>query len=388
MLIPYTTDAPVYYWPFATVGLIVANVVIFFGVAFGNLGDFDGWMLEYGNGLHPDQWFRSMFMHGSLEHLVSNMLFLWVFGLVVEGKLGWWKFLCCYMAIGVSEAAIEQAVMLGYSGETYGSLGASAAIFGLMAMAAIWAPMNEITFMWLIWYFWSHTVDVGIAVLAVVYTGLEILMLLITAGGAGGSWLHLGGFLLGIPLGVVLLKRGIVDCEGWDIFHVWSGDYGSFKKEPEPQEVFAKVDAVRQSRDAQMLVEAKKQLRLFLQNGNAAAALKLYEKMKEVGGGLTLDRDELLAIVQSLHKEKRWTESAPYMGQFIQRFPAQADAMRIKLAQICVLELERPGKALELLHDVDKSKLTEQQATLIKRIAAKAQQMQMEGTVEFDVDTW
>jgi hypothetical protein len=137
-----------------------------------------------------------------------------------------------------------------------------------------------------------------------------------------------------------------------------------------------------------MLVEAKKQLRFFLQNGNAAAALKLYEKMKEVGGGLTLDRDELLVIVQSLHKEKRWTESAPFMGLFIQRFPAQADAMRIKLAQICVLELDRPGKALELLRDVDKSKLNEQQAALIKRIAAKAKQLQMEGTVEFDVDTW
>jgi hypothetical protein len=53
-----------------------------------------------------------------------------------------------------------------------------------------------------------------------------------------------------------------------------------------------------------------------------------------------------------------------------------------------VLELERPGKALELLRDVDKSKLPEPQVTLIKRIAAKARQMQMEGTVEFDVDTW
>jgi membrane associated rhomboid family serine protease len=386
MLIPYTTDAPVYYWPFATVGLIAANIVVFCGVLFGNLGDVENWMLEYGNGLHPDQWFLSLFMHGSIGHLVSNMLFLWVFGLVVEGKLGWWKFLCCFLAIGVTQSAIEQIAMLNYGGETYGSLGASAAIFGLIAMAAVWAPMNEITFAWIFWYT-VHTIEISIAMLAVIYTGIEILMLIL-AGGIGSGWLHLGGFVLGIPLAVVLLKRGIVDCEGWDIFHVWSGDYGAFKKEPEPQEVFAKMDAVRQSRDEQMLSNAKKQFRAFLQKGNPPAALKLFEKMKEVGPGLTMERDELLAIVKWLHKEKRWADSAPYMSEFIQQFSAQADAMRIRLAQICVVELQRPGKALDLLAKLDTAKLPEQQATLVKRIMAKARELQMEGTVELDVDTW
>ncbi len=388
MLIPYTTDAPVYYWPFATVGLIALNIVVFCGVAFGNLGDVEEWMLVYANGLHPDQWFRSMFMHGSIEHLIGTMLFLWVFGLVVEGKLGWWKFLCCYLAIGVTQSMIEQIVMLGYMGETFGSLGASAAIFGLMAMAAIWAPMNEITFAWILWYMWAHTVDISIAVLAIIYFGLEIIILLVTGGNAGSSWMHLAGFFLGIPLGIVLLKSGIVDCEGWDIFHVVSGDYGSFKKEPEPQEVFAKVDAVRHSRDEHTLIEAKKQFRFYLQQGNADAALKLFEKMKHVGHGLKLDRDELLAMIRLLHKDKRWTDSAPFMGEFIAQFPQQSDAMRIKLAQICVVELQRPGKALDLLADVDKAKLPPDQATLVKRITAKARELQMEGTVELDVETW
>jgi len=35
MLIPYSTDAPVYYWPFATVGLIVVNVALFAAIVFG-----------------------------------------------------------------------------------------------------------------------------------------------------------------------------------------------------------------------------------------------------------------------------------------------------------------------------------------------------------------
>jgi hypothetical protein len=315
------------------------------------------------------------------------MLFLWVFGLVVEGKLGWWRFLCCYLAIGVTQSAIEQTVMLGHSGEMPGSVGASAVIFGLMAMAAVWAPLNEISFFWL-FFVRTGTFDVSIAILAAFYAGWEILMFFLPGGAAGSSWLHLGGFVLGLPLAIVLLKRKVVDCEGWDMFHVWRGDYGSFKKEPAPADVIAKVDAHRQSRNEKLLTDAKQQFRVFLEQGNPLAALRLYEKMKEAGSTISLTREELLKVVQALHAAKRWQDSAPYMAEFIERFPEQADPMRIKLAQICVVELQRPGKALDLLADVDQSKLPEQHATLAKRITAKAHALEAEGVVELDVETW
>src|SRR5262245_11868944 len=147
---PYSTDAPVYYWPLATVGLIVANIVVFALMAGGMITDPDAWMLSFADGLHAEQWLTSMFSHAGIEHLLGNMLFLWVFGLVVEGKLGWLKFLTCYLGIGLTQAMLEQIVMLGYTGEVQGSLGASSAIFGLMAMAAVWAPKNEVTFFYLI----------------------------------------------------------------------------------------------------------------------------------------------------------------------------------------------------------------------------------------------
>lgn len=387
MLIPYSTDAPVYHWPLATVGLIVANLLVFVGVVSGNLGPVENWVLSYGDGLHPQQWMLSTFMHGSLEHLIGNMLFLWVFGLVVEGKLGWWKFLACYLGIGVTQSMCEQLIMLGYEGDPNGSLGASAAIFGLMAIAAVWAPMNNINFVLGFWYR-ATDFEVNISVVAACYTGFEMLMLMLTGGAEGSSWLHLGGMAIGFPLGVVLLKTGQVDCEGWDLFHVMSGDYGSFKKEPAPAEIFAKVDARQRKRDEGQLTGAKEQFALYLKNGNPAAAFLLYEKMKQVVGGLQLDRGELLALIKWLHSEKRWADSAPFMAELIERFPDQADPIRIKLAQICVVELGRPGKALDLLAEVDMTKQPEAQTALVKKIAAKARQMQNEGEVELDVEAW
>jgi membrane associated rhomboid family serine protease len=388
MLIPYSTDAPVYYWPFATVGLIVANVAAFVGVLTGNLGPIENWVLAYGEGLHPQQWFLSMFMHAGIEHLVGNMLFLWVFGLVVEGKLGWWKFLPCYVGIGALQAMCEQIIMSGYTGDSSGSLGASAAIFGLMGMAAVWAPMNEIRFLFLFFFVRAVEFDVGISIVAAFYAGLEVLTLIMSGGAEGSSWLHLGGMAIGFPLAVALLKTGVVDCEGWDLFHVFRGDYGAFKKEPEPAEVLAKADARQRRKDEGRLVGAKEQVSAYLQNGNPATALLLYEKMKETAGGLRLDRGQLLALIKWLHGQKRWGDSAPLMAEVIARFPEGSDAVRIKLAQICVVELNRPGKALDLLAEVNATKLPDEHAILGKKVAAKARRMQEEGTVELDVDTW
>ncbi len=388
MFIPYSTDAPVYYWPFATVGLIVANVVIFAAAAFGVMPA-DRWVLSFGHGLHVDQWLLSIFMHAGPGHLLGNMIFLWLFGLVVEGKLGWWKFLCCYLAIGMGQMGIEQVAMLGYEGEITGAVGASGAIFGLIAMAMIWAPLNEITFFyWIAFYVGAY--DISIALMAGLYTGWEVLMILLSGGEAGTSWLHLTGFVLGLPFGIVLLKRGVVDCEGWDAFNVWAGNTGAFKKEtsPPPAEVFAKVDAHKKKQGELLLVDATKQCRFYLENKNVPAAIKLFEKMRDVCRGLKLERAELLTIIQALHAEKRWKDSALYMAEIISRFPQQSDAVRITLAQICVLELQRPGKALDLLTGIDERSLPEKQATLVKRIRAKAKQMLQEGAVELDVETW
>jgi membrane associated rhomboid family serine protease len=387
LFVPYSTDAPIYHWPIATVVLIVTNIVVFVVVVVGGHLSPYSWILSFGDGLHPHEWLSSIFMHAGPGHLIGNMMFLWLFGLVVEGKLGWWRFLCCYLAIGMGQMAITQLAMLGYTGESTGALGASGAIFGLIAMAMIWAPVNEITyFYWVAFY--VGTFDLSIALMAGLYAGWEVLMICLFGSDAGSSWLHLTGFILGLPLGIVLLKRGIVDCEGWDAFHVWRGETGAFKKEEPPKEILAKVDAKRKEKDKQLLGGAQQQFRFFLQKGNVAAAVQLYEKMQNVRGGIAPTRDEWVAMIHWLHAEKRWAESAPFMAKLLAAFPENADLVRLKLAQICVVELQRPAKALELLGAVSAKKLPQQQLQLCKRVHAKAIQMQSEGVVELDDDSW
>ena len=94
-------------------------------------------ILQYGT-FKPWQWITSNFMHAGIMHLLGNMFCLWGFGLVVEGKIGWWRFLLVYLGIGITQCGLEQTLML--FADEGGSLGASAIIYGLMAMCMVWAP--------------------------------------------------------------------------------------------------------------------------------------------------------------------------------------------------------------------------------------------------------
>jgi membrane associated rhomboid family serine protease len=69
--------------------------------------------------------FTSMFLHGGLLHIGSNMLYLWIFGNNVEDTLGHFRFLVFYVTCGLV-AAIAQILMSAHS--ALPMLGASGAI--------------------------------------------------------------------------------------------------------------------------------------------------------------------------------------------------------------------------------------------------------------------
>ena len=161
IVIPTGTDAPIYHWPYATVALIVLNAVLLFAVPpeagkvrlnekdeviedVETVSNFERYSLAVGDGsLHPVQWVTHNFLHFGLMHLAGNMLFLWAFGIVVEGKLGALKYLLAYLAIGTLHGAFVQ-ILLRNSGMDQHAAGASAVVYGLLAVCMVWAPRNEL----------------------------------------------------------------------------------------------------------------------------------------------------------------------------------------------------------------------------------------------------
>src|SRR6187551_3829717 len=74
-------------------------------------------------------WFTAMFLHGSWDHILGNMLFLAVFGKNVEDRLGHLGYLVLYLAGGFVATMTQTAMTLlaGTAGDaTLPTLGAAA----------------------------------------------------------------------------------------------------------------------------------------------------------------------------------------------------------------------------------------------------------------------
>ena len=179
LFFPYNTDAPIYHYPIAPITLIAACALVFFGTLGLEEEQLVTYYLIHGE-VQPLQWLTSSFLHADFLHLLGNMLFLWVFGLVAEGKLGWFKFLPFYLGMSIFQNATEQFVALAFPapsiwGAPSASLGASAAIFGVMAMAVVWAPKNTISCALVYWITRTAYFEVSILGFACFFVCLDLI---------------------------------------------------------------------------------------------------------------------------------------------------------------------------------------------------------------------
>jgi membrane associated rhomboid family serine protease len=139
----------------------------------------------------------SMFLHGSIAHVLGNMLFLWIFGNNVEDRLGPIGYLFFYLAAGVI-AAVSFVALNAHSVDPI--VGASGAIAGVMGAYLIWFPRARI--LSLVGFF-------PLYLPAVVVLGIWFLLQFATNPNEGVAWqAHVGGFIFGMLVALVLRPRG------------------------------------------------------------------------------------------------------------------------------------------------------------------------------------
>lgn len=136
--------------------------------------------------------FSSMFLHGSILHLLGNLWFLWVFGDNIEDRLGHSRFLWFYLLGGIV-AALSQGLASGFASEIP-MIGASGAVSAVLGAYIMLYPRALI--LSLIGWF-------PIPVPAFVYLGYWLLIQILGSfmGVQGiAFWAHIGGFLAGLAL--------------------------------------------------------------------------------------------------------------------------------------------------------------------------------------------
>jgi len=217
-VIPLKDDNPVSIFPFVTIGLIAVNAAVLVlqfisplgpqRVAFA-YGAIPSVLLTFSSAqpIHPVLTvFTSMFMHGGLLHLATNMLYLWIFGNNIEDKLGHVRFIIFYLLCGVA-ASYGHAItdpssripMIGASGAVAGVLGAylylfprariHTLIFFGFFVQVVKLPAIFVIGLWILFQFLNGLISKGFA------------------GQGGVAWFaHIGGFIAGLVL-IMLVFR-------------------------------------------------------------------------------------------------------------------------------------------------------------------------------------
>lgn len=94
------------------------------------------------------QFFTYMFLHGNFMHIFFNMFVLYMFGLVIEHSLGEKKYLTLYFVSGVGSAVLYLLLTSIFSGgmglANVPMLGASGAVFGILAAYGFMFPKNTV----------------------------------------------------------------------------------------------------------------------------------------------------------------------------------------------------------------------------------------------------
>nr|WP_295889655.1 rhomboid family intramembrane serine protease [uncultured Devosia sp.] len=144
------------------------------------------------------------FLHADWLHLLSNMLFLWVFGDNIEDAMGHIKYLLFYLACAVCAALAHLAFNMGDNGPLIGASGAVAGVMGayillypharvfVLARLVIPIPLPVPAF-WMLG-FWVAT---------------QLFYVVVGSDQPVAWWAHLGGFAAGLVLAAGFRRREV-----------------------------------------------------------------------------------------------------------------------------------------------------------------------------------
>jgi membrane associated rhomboid family serine protease len=210
-VIPLSDGIPARRFPWVNVALIVANFAVWIFYELPHLNSsvlhasFYACALDHS--CHAPEawgvsWFTAMFMHGSWDHILGNMLFLAIFGKNVEDAFGHLRYLAFYIAGGFV-ATMTQAVVTLLAGSASAAhvptLGASGAIAAVLGAYYVLFPDSRVLTLVIVFL---------VRIPAWVFLGVWFLFQLVEGnfglfsasanGGGTAFFAHVGGFLFGL----------------------------------------------------------------------------------------------------------------------------------------------------------------------------------------------
>lgn len=150
---------------------------------------------------------RSMFFHGGWLHLISNMLYLWIFGDNIEDRLGKIPFLLLYFISGYAAVYAQVAIDPVSRVPLVGASGAIAGVLGAYALLYPRASVRGLIF----FGFFAQFVELpalivlGFWFILQLFNGLASLGVNTMSGGVA-FFAHVGGFVAGLLIAQLMIR--------------------------------------------------------------------------------------------------------------------------------------------------------------------------------------
>ena len=210
-MIPLSDGIRARSFPFVNVALIVANFCVWIFYELPHLGSAvyhaSFYPCSVNGTCHAPEpwgisWFTAMFLHGSWDHILGNMLFLAIFGKNVESAFGHLRYLVFYIVGGFVAFVAQTAMTLLFApaaAAAVPTLGASGGIAAVLGAYFVLYPNSRIL---------TLVVVVPVRIPAWVFLGLWFVYQLFEGnyglfsasanGGGVAFFAHVGGFVFGV----------------------------------------------------------------------------------------------------------------------------------------------------------------------------------------------
>lgn len=212
--IPIGDDNPTRRTPYVNYALLAINTILFLGLGFTT--QYQNLVMHFGfipDKAVPYTYITSIFLHGSIWHLLGNMLYLFIVGDNVEDKLGHVGYLLFYLFCGAL-ANVFHAAMVSGKMMHIPTIGASGAISAVLGSYMLLFPKNKIKFFYILFIFFF--IRWGTFKLASLWAiGAWFIMQLFSHATSGGYTnvaygAHIGGFIGGVLIVGTLVLVGLI----------------------------------------------------------------------------------------------------------------------------------------------------------------------------------
>jgi membrane associated rhomboid family serine protease len=362
IVVPIRTEAAVRGSPLVNYWLIAVNIAAF--LAFEpRFGGEPAATFAKEHLVFPSQttefhhFFTYQFLHGDGAHLLGNLLFLWVFGNSVCGKMGGGPYLLFYLACGVF-AAWANAL---FKSEPFYLIGASGSIAGVTTAYMALFPRSHVTV--LIWlFFFIQFLELP----AMVLIGLKIIVwdnVVAPRLGGGGDQVaylaHLGGYLFGFVGALVMLMARGIARDQFDILALWSRWHRRRSWEgraPARVERTGPMDPEKKRVESLFFDEISRLRQRIAEDlaGRAfGPALEQYEKLQTLSPGQCLPEATQLELAREYYRRGQFAPAAAAFERFLQCYPDAGETPNIRLLSgiIHARDLKQYEAAEKLLAD-------------------------------------